>query len=232
MLVLGIETSTLQGSIALMSERGLVSEYTLNVEATHSERLLPAINRLFNDLNLDIQGIDGISVALGPGSFTGLRIGISTAKGLSFASGKPVVGVPTLEALAWNLPFCPYWVCPILDARKKEVYCAIFRFKGNELVTLVEAQVLSPTALIPLVQEPTVFLGDGLIPYGEIIKEILRDKAIFAPLAKRGPSAANVAELGLRKLQQGERAEPASLVPIYIRPSEAELKLSLAGKGG
>ncbi|MBI5167513.1 MAG: tRNA (adenosine(37)-N6)-threonylcarbamoyltransferase complex dimerization subunit type 1 TsaB [candidate division NC10 bacterium] len=215
-----------------MRDTGLISEYTLNIEATHSERLLPSIHRLLSDAGLKIGDPDGIAVALGPGSFTGLRIGLSTAKGLALASGKPVVGVPTLEAMAWNLPFCPYWICPILDARKKEVYCAIYRFHQDKLETIMGARSLSPQALLSLIREPTVFLGDGLVPYGCLLKEGLGDNALFAPLSKQGPSAANVAELGLWKLGRGEVVDPASLVPIYIRPSEAELKLGLRDKGG
>src|SRR5574337_212080 len=127
MLVMGIETSTMQGGVALISGQGVICEYTVNVKATYSERLLPLIDRALRDARITLDDVEGFAVAVGPGSFTGLRIGVSTAKGLAAAGGQPLVGVSTLEAMAWSLPFCAYQICPILDARKGEIYSALFR---------------------------------------------------------------------------------------------------------
>ena len=224
MLVMGIDTSTLQGGVALLSEQGVVSEYTLNVRATHTERLLPLIDRAFHDAGITLSKLDGLAVAVGPGSFTGLRIALSTAKGLAVAAGKPLVGVSTLEAMAWTLSFCAYPVCPILDARKGEIYCALFRHEGERLIRLAEDAALSPDSLVSRIQERTVFLGDGLAVYGDLLKTRLKELALFPPAAQRGGSAAAVAELGRRRLLQGQRDEISELAPRYLRPSEAELK--------
>lgn len=224
MIVLGIETSTMQGGVALLEEEGLIAEAFLSVEATHSERLLPSIDRLLHDARLRLKEVDGIASAIGPGSFTGLRIGLSTAKGLALATGKPLVGVPTLEAMAFGLPFCHYQICPFLNAKKKEVYCALFRYEGETLVRVMEDSVLPLEALMERINEPTVFLGDALKAYGEALKKNLEDLALFPPRSRRAGSAAGVAELGLQRLLRGERDDPALLVPRYIRPSEAELR--------
>src|SRR5574341_1186511 len=224
MLVLGVETSTMQGGVALVGEDRLVSEYLLNVEATHSERLLPAIDRMLCDSGVGLDAISGIAVSIGPGSFTGLRIGLSTVKGLAYANGLPVVGVPTLEALAWTVPFAPVQVCPVLDARKHEVYAALFRYERGVLMRLMEDSALAPEALCSKIRKPTLFLGDGLAPYGELFRRLLGDRMLVPPLASRGARPACVAELGRQRLERGERDSTNSLVPLYLRPSEAELR--------
>lgn len=224
MVVLGIETSTLQGGVALLSEQGLLSEYLLNVKATHTERLLPSIDRILYDAGIALAQIDGLAVATGPGSFTGLRIGLSTAKGLAVAADKPLVGVSTLEAIAWTLPFCAHLVCPILDARKGEVYCALFRHEGDRLIRFMDEAALIPDILISRIREPTVFIGDGAAVYGDLLKGRLKELALFPPFSQRGGRAAAVAELGRRRLLVGQRDEVSELAPRYLRPSEAELK--------
>ncbi len=224
MLVMGIETSTMQGGVALLSEQGLLSEYLLNVKATHTERLLPSIDRVLRDAGITLGQVEGLAVAVGPGSFTGLRIGLSTAKGLAVAADKALVGVSTLEAMAWTLPFCAHLVCPILDARKGEIYCALFRHEGERLIPVMDEAALSPDTLIGRIQEPTVFTGDGLAVYADLFKGRLKELALFPPFSQRGGRAAAVAELGRRRLLQGQRDEISDLAPRYLRPSEAELK--------
>ncbi len=224
MLVLGIETSTKQGGVALVGEAGLLSEYTLNVEVTHSERLLPAVDRVLQDAGLGLDAVGGIAVSAGPGSFTGLRIGLSTAKGLAYATGLPVVAVPTLEALAWTLPWVRWDVCPVLDARKQEVYAAIFRYEREGLVRLMEDAALAPEALCRQIRKATLFLGDGLGPYADLFRSRLGDKFLLPPQVNRGARPATVAELGRQRLLAGERVAPEGLLPRYLRPSEAELR--------
>jgi tRNA threonylcarbamoyladenosine biosynthesis protein TsaB len=224
MLVLGVETSTMQGGVALMGEDRLVSEYLLNVEATHSERLLPAIDRMLGDAGVGLDAVSGIAVSIGPGSFTGLRIGLSTVKGLAYATGLPVVGVPTLEAMARSVPFAAVQVCPVLDARKHEVYAALFRCERDVLVRLMEDAALSPEALCAKIRKPTLFLGDGLSAYGELFRRLLGDRMLVPPPACRGGRPACVAELGRQRLLRGERDAAEALVPRYLRPSEAELR--------
>lgn len=223
MIVLGIESACFQGGVALVGKEGLIAEYTLNVEATYAERLMPAVDRVLQDARLTIREVEGLAVSIGPGSFTGLRIGLGTVKGLALATGKPVVGVPTLHALAWGLPYCRYPVCPILDARKKEVYTALFEYRGVELVCLMEESVLGPEELVQRIQQPTLFVGDGWRVYGAFLRESLGDLAIPPPTF-RGASPAAVADLGRRRLLKGEQDAAEALAPRYIRPSEAELK--------
>lgn len=225
MLVLGVETSTMQGGAALVGEGGLRSEYTLNVEATHSERLLPTIDRMLGDAGIGLDALSGIAVSIGPGSFTGLRIGLGTVKGLAYATGLPVVGVPTLEALASSIPFARVQVCPVLDARKQEVYAALFRVAGGGLVRIMEDSALEPEALCARVRRPTIFLGDGLAVYGDLFRRLLGDRMLIPPPSSRGARPACVAELGRQRLLRGERDPVDALVPRYLRPSEAELRL-------
>lgn len=227
MRILAIETSTMMGSVAIMDERGLIAEYRLNIKATHSERLMRTIDEVLRGSGIELKDLDGYAVSIGPGSFTGLRIGLSTVKGLAFTTNKPITAIPTLDALACNIPFSQYMVCPMLDARKKEVYTALFRFTANGVVSkLIDDCVISPESFLKEIKEPTVFLGEGANIYRELIKERLRYLAHFAPLSKQLPSAANVAELGLKALISGKVEDPAILIPRYIRKSEAEIKKS------
>lgn len=224
MLVLGIETSTTQGGVALVGQTGLVSEYTLNIEVTHSERLLPTIDRMLQDAGLGLGAVQGIAVSIGPGSFTGLRIGLSTAKGLAYATGIPVVSVATLEALAWTVPSCRWPICPVLDARKQEVYTALFQHDPAGLVRLMEDVALAPEALCDKIRKPTLFLGDGLGSYGDLFRRRLGGKFLVPPPVSRGARPACVAGLGRLRLLRGEREALDGLVPRYLRPSEAELR--------
>ena len=137
MYILGIETSTKTGSVAIASEKSVIAQYSLNIEVTHSERLMATVDRVLKDTGIVMSQFDGFAVAVGPGSFTGLRIGLSTVKGLALATGKPVAAVPTLNGLAWNLPYSAYPVPPLLDARKNEVYAALYAFDGHELVQVL-----------------------------------------------------------------------------------------------
>ncbi len=230
MLVLGVETSTMHGGVALVGEEGLISEYTLNIRATHSERLLPTIDRMLQDAGLGVEALAGLAVSTGPGSFTGLRIGLSTVKGLVYATGLPVVGVPSLEALAWTIPFARWQVCPVLDARKQEVYAALFRYEGPGLVRLMEDTSLAPEALCARIGRRTIFLGDGLAVYGDLFQTLLGDKLVVPPPESRGARPACVAELGRQRLLRGERDPAGSLVPRYLRPSEAELRQQRASR--
>lgn len=220
MRLIAIETATTVGSISIIDDEKVISEFTLNVKATHSEKLMAAFDHLLSGSGLTINDMDGIAVSIGPGSFTGLRIGLSTAKGLSYASKKPLLAIPTLDALALNLPFSRYLVCPILDARKGEVYTALYR--DSEKVT--DDMAVKPASLIEMIKEDTVFLGDGVSAYRNILKEQLRDLYHEAPLPLQLPKASNVAILALDRLRNNEADDPFALVPRYVRKSEAEIK--------
>ena len=243
MKILAIETSTMLGGIAVADDSaGLIAEVRLNVKSTHSERLMTEINHVLQQSGLAAHDIDIFGVAIGPGSFTGLRIGLSTAKGFSYATGKPIVSVPTLEAFAWNFPYCRHPVCIMLDARKGEVYAALFQWAGNGFTRLmsevsVKAEKLMEeitSGIPPLTsttagkegfgEERIVFAGEGALLYRNKIEAMIGEKAVFAPVEKMIPSPANIASIGIQKALRDEFCEPVSLVPIYIRRSEAEIK--------
>jgi len=229
MKVLAIDTSTMLGGIAITDDSlGLIAEVRLNVKSTHSERLMTEIDHILTQAGLALSDMDVFAVAIGPGSFTGLRIGLSTVKGLSYATGKPIVSVPTLEALAWNFPYCNYPVCTMLDARKKEVYAALFLWDNNGFIRLIDEVSIKVNELLENVKlftnESVIFTGEGALLYRDKIIEGMGGKAILAPHEKMIPSPANVASLGIKKAQEGKFSEPISLVPFYIRRSEAEIK--------
>ncbi|MDH5202416.1 MAG: tRNA (adenosine(37)-N6)-threonylcarbamoyltransferase complex dimerization subunit type 1 TsaB [Nitrospirota bacterium] len=229
MKILAIDTSTMLGGIAITDDSlGLIAEVRLNVKSTHSERLMTEIDHILRQAGLTLSDMDVFAVAIGPGSFTGLRIGLSTIKGFSYATGKPIVSVPTLEALAWNFSYSRYPVCTMLDARKKEIYAALFKWDNNGFVRLIDEvstkvkEFLGNVKL--LTNEFVIFTGEGSLLYRDKIIEGMGGKAIIAPHEKIIPSPANVAFLGLQKAREGNFSEPISLVPFYIRRSEAEIK--------
>jgi len=227
MRLLAVETSTLTGAVALLEEGGVVAESRVSIAVTHGERLMAAIDGVLRAARWELADVGAFAVAVGPGSFTGLRIGLSTVKGLAFATGKPLVGVPTLDALAWSLPFCAYPVCPVLDARKNEVYAGLYRTLDGRLEVLEAPRAVSPATLAEELRAstagPLVFVGDAVTPFSSILTEILGTRARLAPADLRLPSAVTIGELGGWALGRGEAADPATLAPLYVRPSEAEL---------
>jgi tRNA threonylcarbamoyladenosine biosynthesis protein TsaB len=223
MYILGIETSTTTGSVAVVSENGVIAQYSLNIEVTHSERLMSTVDRVLKDTGLTITDMDGYAVAIGPGSFTGLRIGLAAVKGLALVTGKPVAAVPTLEALAWNLPYSAYPVCPMLDARKNEVYAAMYRFDGTTFVRVMAEAVISLSHLSELISEKTLFTGEASHLFREELVNLFGDRALFAPVSAILPSAATIAEIGLNMIKSGKQADLDSVTPLYIRRSEAEV---------
>ena len=234
MLILALETATLTGSVALVDASTaedasspamkIVGEITLNLQSTHSERLMPSIHNLLEEASLSIHDLQGIALGLGPGSFTGLRIGVSTVKGLAYALKIPVVGVSTLETLACNVPYYGSVICPALDARKKEVYAAFFQGGGEGTITRrSEDWVLSPENLCRRVSGQTLFLGNGAVAYGEVLRKNLGSLASFAPPELSLPRALNVARLALLKFKTAQTLDLFSFTPIYIRRSEAEI---------
>ncbi|MGE5299403.1 MAG: tRNA (adenosine(37)-N6)-threonylcarbamoyltransferase complex dimerization subunit type 1 TsaB [Acidobacteriota bacterium] len=227
MKVLSIETSTMLGGVAIVDEEtGLVAETRLNVKTTHSERLMTVIDHVLEQSEMGLDNIDAFAVAIGPGSFTGLRIGLSTAKGLSYATGKPIVAVPTLEAFAYNFSYCSYQVCLMLDARKGEVYAAVFKWEEGAFRRVVEDTSIKAEDLLRKFDQVVLFAGEGAALYKSVITEVMKDRAVFASPEKMVPSPANIAVLGLSKAARGEFADALAAVPCYIRKSEAEVKWS------
>ncbi|UCH81793.1 MAG: tRNA (adenosine(37)-N6)-threonylcarbamoyltransferase complex dimerization subunit type 1 TsaB [Nitrospiraceae bacterium] len=224
MKILAIETATIAGSIALYDDTsGIVGEVRINVKIAHAERLMPSIQWLLDSSRVSIDEVDVFAVSIGPGSFTGLRIGLSTVKGFAFATEKPVIAVPTLDAFARTIPYCIYQICPVLDARKDEVFTGLYRWEDNACKKIMPEKALSPERLIHEIKEQTLFTGDGITRYGDVIKEKCGDLALFPPPSKMSPSASTVAEIAYDKFNRGELSDPVSLTPFYIRKSEAEL---------
>lgn len=227
MKILAVETSTMLGGVALVDEKkGIVAETRLNVKTTHSERLMTAVHNTVQQSELSLNDVEAFAVATGPGSFTGLRIGLSTVKGLSYATGKPIILVPTLEAFVWNFPFSMYPVCLMLDARKKEVYAAVFQWVADGFTKMIPEVSVTPEKLLKELEGNVLFAGEGVLLYQELIRELMKERAFFAPSDKMVPSPVNVGMFGLKKALQGEFADASQAVPFYIRKSEAEIKWS------
>ena len=224
MIVLGIETATLTEGVAVIDGDGVIAEHRSHVGSTHAERLMPTILQTLRSAGLGIDDVNGIAVSIGPGSFTGLRIGLSTVKGLSLARGIPVVGVPTLDGMANHIPFCKYMVCPMLDAKRREVYTALYRTSGGIPERLTEFRAIAPAELLTEIVEPTVFLGDGIPVYKDLIRDSLGPKAHFASDQFNLPSGSSIALLGRALLGEGKTVDIRSVEPLYIRKSDAELK--------
>lgn len=222
MRVLAVETSTLAGGVALLDGDRLVAEYVLDVSVTHSERLMATVERVLQDARWGAEDLQGLAVAMGPGSFTGLRIGVSTVKGLAFALDVPVAAVPTLDAFASRLPFAALPVCPVLNARRGEVYACLYRWDGG-MRRAWDYLALPPGALAARLTEPTVVVGDGAA-------SIVSPHARPGPPSLRVPSPAAIGFLGLERLRAGEVVKPAELAPLYLRPSQAELKRHAANR--
>ena len=225
MKILAIESATLSGGAALLDGDRLVGETTVSIALTHSERLMVVVDRLLTDCGWPAKELEGLAVSVGPGSFTGLRVGIATVKGLALALGLPVAPVPTLDALAATLPFADAPVCPLLDARKGEVFCSLYRWREREMAMTREWDylALSPEAVAAKLAAPVIVLGDGVPacrPYLARLGGGVRE----APPARRLPSAATVAQLGHAMLAAGGGIAAEAVMPLYLRPSEAELK--------
>lgn len=224
-VVLALETATPCGSVALVGPDRCLGEYSLNTETTHSRRLLAGIEWLLEQTGLSWERIDAIAVSLGPGSFTGLRIGLATAKGLCLATGKPLLGVASLDGLAAQLPFAALPVCPVVDARKKEVYTALYRCDEGLPARTSDFLAIAPERLGEIITGPTLFVGDGLTLYGRLLRRILPEYARLVPAEICFARAAAIGGVALRLLAAGEFLDPATAVPVYIRASDAELQL-------
>lgn len=224
MRILAVETSTLAGGAALLDGDRVVGEYVLNIRATHSERLMAAVDHLLQLSGWELESLEGLAVAVGPGSFTGLRIGISAVKGLALALGIPIAAVPTLDALAATLPFAAHPVCPVLDAKKGEVYAGLYHWAEGAMHRDWEYLALAPEALCDRLTGPVIFVGDALDTLSGLFEARLGSNAHFAPAGRRLPSPGCVGILGRALLSAGRAVDASALTPLYLRPSEAELK--------
>ncbi len=228
-LILSIDTATPCSSVAITQgtrkDGKVLAALSLSSRVTHSRRLLEIIDFLLTETEVGWESIEAIAVSLGPGSFTGLRIGMATAKGLAFAANKPMIGVSTLDGLASKCAPSP-WICSVLDARKGEVYAAFYRTDVDGLtVSAGVPMVVSPEKLADCITDPVVLVGDGVNVYGDVWKRLLKDKILSVSAHLHQPSAASLGLLGKERLDLGDLLNAAEAVPIYIRSSDAELNL-------
>ena len=224
MIILGIDTSTKCGSVGLISEDETFGEIRLNVNVTHSERLLSIIDNLLKLTKISLNDLTAITVTKGPGSFTGLRIASSVAKGLTFSNQLQLISCSTLETLACNINYSSYKICPILDAKRNEVYAALFESKGSDLPKRLTEDVATKLSdFLKNINEDTIFLGDNINNFQKEINSILGKKAHFVFRDKNQISAINVAYIGLTKIKKGDIEDPVAFAPIYLRKSDAEI---------
>lgn len=226
MTVLGIDTATRTASVALVCEDRVLGETSLDSAGGLGATILPLVDEVLTAAARGVDDIDLVAVSIGPGSFTGLRVGLSVAKGLSLASGCPVVGVSTLEALALvaGERGCP--VCPVLDARKGEVYAALFVNPDGVLTRIMEDRAMTPTELAKALAGGCVLIGDGVEAYSKTWQECLGERAEMLPFAEYHPRGAVIAGLGRRQLATLGAESVASMVPRYCRRPEAEVNLA------
>lgn len=225
MKLLGLDSSGLVASVAVVSDGDLLGEYTVNYKKTHSQTLLPMLHEVAGMIELDLAAIDGIAIAGGPGSFTGLRIGSATAKGLGFALDKPVVSVPTVDALAYNLVGHRDMVCPLMDARRNQTYTGLYRFDGNEMEVVREQCAVGIDEIVDDINahgEAVVFLGDGVPVFRAYLEKHLNVPYSFAPAHLNKQRAGAVAALGLRYMTEGRVETAYAHKPEYLRLSQAE----------
>lgn len=223
MKILALESATLAGGAALLDGDTVVGESRTNIALTHSERLMVAVDRLLGDAGWTAKRLDGLAVSIGPGSFTGLRVGLATAKGLALALSIPIAAVPTLDALASTLPFADAPVCPLLDARKNEVYLSLYRWRRDRMEREWDYLALSPEAAVARLAPPVILLGEGVTPCRPFLAG-RTDGVVIAPPPRWLPSPVAVGQLGHALLAAGRGMAAQDVLPLYLRPSEAELK--------
>lgn len=225
MKILGIDSSGLVASAAIVADDSLVAEFTVNNKQTHSQTLLPMIDKVVEVSGISLQELDGIAVAAGPGSFTGLRIGSSTAKGMAFVLNKPIIPVPTLEGLAYRAALAEGVICPLLDARRNQVYTGIYQMQNDRLLCLKEQtaeDILEVVDSLNRINQKVILLGDGVPVHKAVLEEKLTVPYQIAPSHLNRQSAAAVAVLGAVYLAEGKIETAAAHKPVYLRQSQAE----------
>ncbi len=228
MKILAIDSSGLVASVAVVTEEKLLAEFTINNKKTHSQTLLPMLDDMMKLLEQDLKEFDAIAVAGGPGSFTGLRIGSSTAKGLGLALDKPIINVPTVDALAYNLYGTGCLICPIMDARRNQVYTGIYEYKGEEFVVVTPQKAVGITDIAAELNRfgrEVIFLGDGVEVHEAKLKEIMTVPFSVAPVHLSKQRAGAVGALGIIYYKKGLLDNADAHEPVYLRLSQAEREL-------
>lgn len=237
MKILALDSSSLTASVAVVEDDITIAEYTVNYKKTHSQTLLPMLDEIVKMTEQDLQKMDAIAIAAGPGSFTGLRIGSATVKGLAQALQKPIVAVPTVDGLAGNLYGTDKVVCPLMDARRNQTYTGLYEFvkkeDAYEMQCIKKQCAVDLSEILAAVNElgrEVVFLGDGVPVFKEKIKEILTVPYSFAPNTCNRQRAAVIGWLGMQLFRQGIYETAVSHAPEYLRLSQAERERNEAAK--
>ena len=237
MKILAIDSSGLVATVALVEDNNLIAEYTIHHKKTHSQTLMPMLEEVKNMVELDLNSVDAIAVASGPGSFTGLRIGAATAKGLAMGLGKPIIEVPTLEGMAYQMYGSQALVCPIMDARRNQVYTGLYQFvvdeNGYRMEALKEGCACDIMECIESAngfEMPVMFLGDGVPVFETLIREHATVPVYFAPAHRRLQSAASVGALAIEFAKEGCFTQAKDHAPEYFRMSQAERERMEAAK--
>jgi tRNA threonylcarbamoyladenosine biosynthesis protein TsaB len=229
MRILSIDTASTTGSVAVVAGEALLAEVTIARQETHSRRLMNMIDGALDMAGLALPELDGIAYTRGPGSFTGLRIGLSVVKGLASVSGKPLVGVSSLEVLAHQAPGRSRLICPMMDARNKEVYCARYRYSEGGFQLVGDEVALSPEEAAAGIDEDCLLIGDGAYRYKSLFETQLGAYAEFAAPDDGIPRALTVARLSMPRFGAGKTDDVRSVVPVYLRKSYAEQPRKLEG---
>lgn len=234
MKILALDSSGLVASVAIVTEDALLAEYTVNYKKTHSQTLLPMLDEIVKMLELDLSEVDAIAVAAGPGSFTGLRIGSATAKGLGLALDKPLIAVPTVDSLAYNLYGTEKIICPMMDARRNQVYTGLYEFQDNILKVITEQKVAAVEEMIEEINQlgrEVIYLGDAVPVYQELIEKHTQVLYSYAPSHLNRQRAGAVGALGISYYKQNKAEAANEHQPVYLRMSQAERERSekLAG---
>ncbi len=227
MLILALDSTAQVGSVALCQDETLIAEYTINTGHTHSETLLPMVESVLKIAGYTVDDVDLFVCTAGPGSFTGVRIGAATIKGIAFGKDKPCIGVSTLESLALNGVSLDGILCPAMNARRQQVYNALFNCNGRELTRLCDDRALAITELgeelaTKYSDRPVYLMGDGAKLVYDALSEAMGERLILLPERLIHQSGYNTARAGLRLWQEGVRTTDAELAPVYLRPSQAE----------
>lgn len=225
MKILAIEASSQVASVTILTDDIITAEYTVNHKITHSQTLMPMIDVIVKMTETDLKTIDAIAISGGPGSFTGLRIGSATGKGLAQALNIPIVHVPTLEGMACNAFGFDGIVCPVMDARRSQVYTGAYKLSNDEIEVVMEGCAISIEELVLQLKnynEKVLFIGDGIPVFKEYISEELSERAIFAPANMNRQRAASVAVLASKYFKQGKTVMAKEHLPEYFRSSQAE----------
>lgn len=233
MRILALDTSTNVASVAILEEDVIIGEYSCNKGKTHSQRLMPMIQSLLEKVGLNATDMDAFSASIGPGSFTGLRIGVTTVKAMAFAAGKPVISVHTLDALAYNLPMSKALICPIIDARNNQVFTAIYRFVNGNLERLTDYLGIHIYELVDIIRPmegEVVLLGDAYNMHKDYFVQELGERVSLAPPNIALAKASSVAVLARNALLQGKVESCIDMVPFYLRKSQAEREKEMSEK--